>query len=262
MAVRTALACLVLALCACALEGKATAMRGGMVTPEEEAAAALDKTVTIPGETTTAPAAPAGEAKTGGVASEPAKAPAAVPAGEAKSVEATPPAAPKKKSKGKGKGKAKLGPDGKPCAVDDIKSRTCVGVVVVRGGLCYGGGNGACNTRGGSLVGKEGSRVRVWRGGGGSHCPHFQVGSVRWLSARGAVGRGLTGVASQYRPYIWRVGEGGKGGPQLSLRVTLFSLSLSFSLSHTYTYTHLHTLTHTYTLTHTHQLPPSSPSHK
>ena len=58
-----------------------------------------------------------------------------------------------------------LGPDGKPCAVDDIKSRTCVGVVVVRGGLCYGGGNGACNTRGGSLVGKEGSRVRVWEGG-------------------------------------------------------------------------------------------------
>ena len=36
--VRTALACVVLALCACALEGKATAMRGGMVTPEEEAA--------------------------------------------------------------------------------------------------------------------------------------------------------------------------------------------------------------------------------
>ena len=139
--VRTALACVVLALCACALEGKATAMRGGMVTPEEEAAAALDKTVTIPGETKTAPAAPAGEAKTGGVdqckddcgrvfgnftmyesckakcvASEPAKA-----------VEAAPPAAPKKsKGKGKGKGKAKLGPDGKPCAVDDIKSRTCV----------------------------------------------------------------------------------------------------------------------------------------
>ena len=177
--VRTALACVVLALCACALEGKA--MRGhprGVTVGDGNNLNVGDGTYTFgPGDkvegpqgTNSAQAAyglranhgvppgdsrdaaddaayhrvmskPVGEraaelaaikaefesTKTEAKAYEDPMMPAAVPAGEAKAVEAAPPAAPKKsKGKGKGKGKAKLGPDGKPCAVDDIKSRTCV----------------------------------------------------------------------------------------------------------------------------------------